>query len=422
MRLGVDADGQGPVLKANGEDYEETDVTNPTRQHDFRLVFDKVDPVNANAVHVKVEYISAHRPELQISPAPGRGDWKSPDIDLQGPGGDNKVQKGRRHKIVVRVRNAGTLAAKNVRVGLAWLPFTTSPGAWTNLPDPSRHDVPAGATVQFDQDWDVPAELKVSDIEVEHFCIKASIDAYVDPLDPASNEIVVFNNWAQSNFDSTTVSHASPSERRWTGVSVTNTLSTRATYLTIPEQDSEHFRVYIGNAWIRLGPHQSRMIEVAYESLAGDAVYGGAFDLAFRQGIFERPNRLSFNSFVVREDPRQCISPAVVWGAELHLRAGRRTWIDDFRMEGEVVRGQVRGSDNGVTTLVGEGRVNVVLWTPRRADEFVTTALVEPSGRFTALVPQEIMHAVGHERIHGELLYLGTTRWAPCRSGERTIG
>ncbi len=422
MRLGADADGDGPVLKAGGEDYEETDVTNPTRQHDFRLVFDKVDPANANAVQVRVEYKSAHRPELQITPAPGRGDWKSPDIDIQGPGGDNKVVKGRRHKIVVRVRNAGTLAAKNVRVGLAWLPFTTSPGTWTNLPDPARHDVPAGATVQFEQDWDVPVDLKIGDLEVEHFCVKASIDAYVDPLDASSSEIVIFNNWAQSNFDTTTVSDGSPSERRWTGLSVTNTLSARATYLTIPEQNSEHFRVYVGNAWLRLGPNESRVIEVAYESLAGDPVHGPAFDTAFRQGVFERPNRLSFNSFVVREAPRQCTSPAGVWGAGLFLRAGRRTWIDDFRMEGEVVRGHLRGSENGVATLVAEGRVNVVLWTARRPGEFVTTGLVEPSGRFTALVPGEIMRAVGHDRIHGEALYLGTIRWAPCRSGERLIG
>jgi hypothetical protein len=121
MRLGVDADGNGPVLKANGEDYEETDVTNPTRQHDFRLVLDQSDP-DPNVARVNVQYLSAHRPELQVTPAPGRGNWKSPDIDLQGPGGDNKVQKGRRHKIIVRVRNAGTLAAKNVRVGLAWAP------------------------------------------------------------------------------------------------------------------------------------------------------------------------------------------------------------------------------------------------------------------------------------------------------------
>ncbi|MEH7256129.1 hypothetical protein V7123_01585 [Bacillus toyonensis] len=423
MRLGVDADGDGPILKASGEDYEETDVTNKERQHDFRVVFDRIDPVDSNTVHVKVEYVSAHRPQLQISPAPGRGNWKSPDINLKGPGGDNKVLKGRRHKIIVKVFNAGTLAAKNVRVGLAWLPFTTSPGSWMNLPDPKRQDVPPGATVLFEQDWDVPANLKVSGIEVEHFCIKASIDAYVDPLDSTNSEIVVFDNWAQSNFDSTTVSNSSPSERRWTGLSVTNTLSSRATYLTIAEQDSEHFRAYIGNAWVRLEPHQSHMIEVAYESLAGDAMYGSAFELAFRKGIiFERPNRLTFNSFVVREDSGQCTSPVVVWGAGLYLRAGRRTWIDDLRMVGEVVRGHVGGSDNSFVTSVNDGYVNVVLWTSQQRDELVVTAQVDSSGRFTALLPQEIMRAVGHERIHCEALYLGTIRWAPCRSGESTIG
>jgi hypothetical protein len=275
--------------------------------------------------------------------------------------------------------------------------------------------------VQFDQDWDVPAELKVNDIEVEHFCVKASVDAYVDPLDPTNSEIVIFNKWAQSNFDSTTVANGSPSDRRWTGVSVSNTIGTRATYLTVPEQDSDHFRIYIGNAWVQVAAGETRMVEVGYESLAGDPVFGHAFELAFRQGVFERPNRLSLNSFIMREDPAPCTSPAVVWGAGLHLRAGRRTWIDDLRMEGEVVRGFVRGSDNGVRTRVGEGSVNVVLRTRSRRDEFRTSANVEPNGRFTAPVPSEIMREVGHERIIGEAFYLGTYRWAPCRSGEESL-
>jgi hypothetical protein len=45
-----------------------------------------------------------------------------------------------------------------------------------DLPDPSRRDVPAGGAVQFDRAWDVPAELEVSDIEVEHFWVRAGID------------------------------------------------------------------------------------------------------------------------------------------------------------------------------------------------------------------------------------------------------
>ena len=422
LRLGVDADGNGPLLKANGEDYEETDTTNPNRDHDFRLVFDQFDPVDPNAVHVKVEYIAAHRPQLQIMPAPGRGDWKSPDIDLTGPGGANKIQKGRRHTVIVRVHNQGSLAAQNVRVGLAWLPFTTSAGAWVNLPDPPRQDVPALGAVTFTQDWDVPAEMKVDDIEVEHFCVKASIDAFVDPRDPSHNEIVVFDNWAQSNFDTTTISDGSPSERHWTGLTVTNTLPQRATFLTVAEQDNDFFRVYVGNAWLRLPPGQTRMIEAGYESLAGDEVRGGDFERAFADGM-EAPNRASFNSFVVRDDPSHCSSKEVVWGAGLALRVGRRTSVDDWHMQGEVLRGHVLGHRDGMPQPMTSGQVNIVFWTEDRpGDELMASANMDATGRFTVLVPGPIMQRVGQAPISAEVFYLGTPIWAPCRSGERRVG
>ncbi|MBA2520938.1 MAG: hypothetical protein H0V24_14845, partial [Chloroflexia bacterium] len=418
LLLAVDADGEGPVLDAANEDYEETDITNPTRLHDFRLIFDQIDLADPNAAQVRVEYVRAHRPELQISPAPGRGNWKSPDIDLLGPLGDNRVAKGLRHTIVARVHNRGSLAADNVKVSLAWLPFTTSPGGWTNLADPPRQTVAAGATVTFQTEWDIPAGLKINDIEVEHFCVKASIEAFVDPLDPSHNEIVISNNWAQSNFNTTGVSHGSPSERRWTGLSMTNQLDTAAIYLTVPEQDSDHFRAYVGQAWLRLGAGETKMVEVAYESLAGDPEHGAAFDLAFREHQFEQPARLAFTSFLMPPGEPGCAAPVVQWGAELHLRPGQRTWIEDFRREGEIVRGQVYGSEDGVPQTVGRGRVNVVFWTDQRPERQLTAeAAVEPSGRFTVLIPQEMMAVIDQEPVSGEALYLGTIVWAPCRSG-----
>ncbi|MBK8907336.1 MAG: hypothetical protein IPM60_05375 [Rhodospirillales bacterium] len=99
LLLPTDADGDGPVLFNANTDYSETDVTDPERQHDFRLVYDQVEPADGNALRVRVDYVRAHRAELQISPAPGRKppgppDWKSPDIDLEGPAGNNVIAKG----------------------------------------------------------------------------------------------------------------------------------------------------------------------------------------------------------------------------------------------------------------------------------------------------------------------------------------
>jgi len=421
LRLGVDADGNGPILKASGEDYEETDVTNPARQHDFRLVLDQIDPADPNAARVNVEYIAAHRPELQIRPAPGRGDWKSPDVDLQGPGGQNKLVKGRRHQIIVRVNNAGSLAAKNVRLGLSWLPFTTSPGTWNELPDPARQDIPGLSTVTFTQDWDVPADLKIDGVGVEHFCVRASVDAYVDPSDPSNNEIVVFNNWAQSNFDTTTVSESSPSERRWTGISITNALPSRATYLTLAEQNNDLFRLYIGNAWVSLPAGASRAMPIGYESLAGDAQKGSEFERIYGRGM-EAPNKVSFNSFVARENPNHCSSKELVWGAGLHLRTGHKTWIADMALTGEAFRGHVRGRHNSTEQVVTSGVVNVVLWVASRPDtELVVQGHYDASGSFIAIVPGNILQHIGHRPILAEVIYQGTTVWAPCRSGERHV-
>ena len=61
-------------------------------------------------------------------------------------------------------------------------------------------------------------------MEVEHFCVRADIDRYVDPRNPDHDEIVVSNNWAQSNFNSTNVPFGSPSERAVTGLTITNRL------------------------------------------------------------------------------------------------------------------------------------------------------------------------------------------------------
>jgi hypothetical protein len=423
LRLPVDADGEGPVLNASGEDYEETDVTNIARLHDFRLVFEQIDPGDPNAAHVRVEYVRAHRPELQISPAPGRGNWKSPDIDLKGPAGDNRVAKGLKHRIVARVRNAGSKGANNVRVTFDWLPFTVSPGAWVSLGAAPLQNVAPGTTATFEMEWNVPASLQIDNIEVEHFCVKVNIDRYVDPLDPNQSEIVIHNNWAQSNFDTQGLGHGSPSERHWTGLAVANRVHADATYYVLPEQESEHFRLFIGNAWVRMTRDEERIVPVACESLAGDLVHGADFEVAFAEGQFERPPQASFNAFASPPDSLHCTSPSLVWGAGLALRPGLRTWVGDLRRSGEVVLGRVVGSSESVAHALTEGDVNVVVWFEDRPEEqFEFPAEVEADGSFAALLPGHIMVHVENERLWGDAIYLGTHRYTLSRSGPTELG
>lgn len=414
LLLPKDADGEGPTLNAANEDYEETDTTSP---HDFRLIFQQLVPGDDNAAQVRVEYVRANRPELQISPAPGNGDWKSPDIDVEGPGGANRVQKGQRHTVVMRVKNAGTVAAENVRVSAKWLPFTTAPGSWNNLPEMPRQNIAPNTTATYRVDWEVPADLKLNNVDVDHFCVRVEIDRFVDARDDTHSEIVVFNNWAQSNFDSTNVSHGSPSDRRSTGIAVTNVLAQEATYLTVMEQTSQHYRAYLGHAWLKLQPGETAMLPVSYESLAGDPVHGADFP-NIDQMQHEPPNKLSFTTLVRPLDHSRCPAPHVVWGAGLSIRAGFRTWFRDVDMPGEIVRGHIVAEINGLEQAVSGGQVNVVLWLAERPEElFRASGNVDVNGRFFAVVPQELMHHFGHAEIVGEVFYLGTGMFSPARSG-----
>lgn len=61
-----------------------------------------------------------------------------------------------------------------------------------------------------------PADPKIGDVPVEHFCVRVDIERYRD-TDPTHDEIVVFDNWAQSNFDTSSVPFNSPStaSARW---------------------------------------------------------------------------------------------------------------------------------------------------------------------------------------------------------------
>ena len=422
LLLPVDADGDGPVLDALGEDYEESDVTNVDSPHDFRLRFDGPDAADPNAARVRIEYIAARRADLRLRPAPGNGNWKSPDIDIEGPAGMNVIAPDLEHKIIIRVRNAGTEGARSVRVRVAWLPFTTSPGAWTQFPDPPRQDIAKGQTVEFRVPW-TPKTMKIGGDTVEHFCVKADIERYVDPSDPSHDEIVIGNNWAQSNFDTTAVSHESPSERRTTGVAITNHLPREATFLTVADMDSALCRIYLGNAWLRLQPAGTAMVELGYESLAGDPLHGAMFAQQFEKLARGPAPLLSLTSLVLPEPDDQWTSPQTVWGANLSIRIGRRTRI---RIEGlfeRIVRGHVFFVENDQRSAVTRGRVNVVMWTADRPEhQLLCSDDVNATGRFDAVIPREISDAANAGiPIFAEALYLGAWPWAPARSGIRQV-
>jgi hypothetical protein len=362
IRLGKDADGDGPLLVNNGEDYSDSDVTNPQRMHDFVLRLNAIASPNADSAKVDVDYLDAHRPQLLVHPAPGRGNFKSPDIRLIGPFGIlvEGAIKGATNLIEITVHNVGSLAATDTQIHVKWLPFTLTAGTWNNLDDPAPFNVPANGLTKLVVPWTIPASVKVADVEVEHFCVRVDVERYRDPAHPDHEEIVVHDNWAQSNFDAKPVKFGSPSDRVATVTTATNVLGRRATYLFGADQTTPWYRIFLGHAWLRLEPGETQPVELAYECLAGDPVYGGDFEKNI-EGITSRDHHVAVMSGVMPEGT-ECDTPRDVFGVGLTLRAGRRVRIDQVGHNGEVVFARVQQVGAGGTSPVTFGELHLAVW------------------------------------------------------------
>jgi hypothetical protein len=355
--LAQDADGDGPLLVNDGQDYQDSDTTNPERMHDFTLTLTDIESPDVDSARVTVEYVDAHRPQLQIRPAPGKGDFKSPDIELNGPLGvfGAPAIKGATNAIKITVHNHGSLEATDTRIHVRWLPFTVTTGPWVNLPDPAPFTVPANGLTSLVVPWPLPG-----DEEAEHFCVRVDIDRYRDPAHPEHEEIVVFDNWAQSNFSTGWVAFGSPSDRVATAAVAGNALGRTATYLFGADQSSDWYRTFIGHAWLRLPPGGSRPLELAYETLAGDPVAGEEFDKNLER-ITSMVHHVALSSWVVPEGT-ECGTPREVFGAGLQVRTARRAWIEDVRIEGELLVARVLAGDPNEPDEVGFGEFHLATW------------------------------------------------------------
>lgn len=304
---------------------------------------------------------------------------------------------------------------------VSWLPFTTSPGAWTDLPDPAPVTIAAGASNQFQIEWNVPGSIRVNGVESERVCVKATLLHFVDPRDP-THEINLFNNWAQSNFTTVGVAAGSPSQRISTGVTVTNALRTTATYFNRADHEGSHFRTYIGNAWIRLQPGEMRMVNLEYESLAGDPLYGAEFESDFEQSRMEGPERVAVTRSVVPPGSR-CDIPTVASGVTLALKAGRLTIIDDLQREGDAVGGYVRGHKDAGVFAATTGNVAVFVWNaadPDNKSKWTTT--LHANGRFAVMLPVVLLNNIkAGIDLSGETIYSGSAINSPSRSGVKSL-
>ena len=177
----------------------------------------------------------------------------------------------------------------------------------------------------------------------------------------------------------------------------TNALDRPATYLFTADQSSDWYRIYVGHAWLRLAAGLTAPVEVAYESLAGDPVVGQDFEDQSEM-ILSTDDHVAVTSWLLPEDT-ECDTPREWWGVGLDLRAGQRTWIDDVRLDGELVTGRVFTTRDGVTRTVNHGEFHLAMW-PEDEPGLVhrSEGVIRPQGEGRVLLGDEMLRLIGEGR------------------------
>lgn len=337
LLLNNDIDGDGAVL-TNGQDYEETDTTDPVFPTDFKV---DVNGVNGSKADVRVRYGINSRPDPSIRPWPAAPDrqWQSPDIEIRNarnqadPAWFNVPWVGNANTIVARVKNNGGLDAPQVRVNFFVKNYNAGGAPETFLGFDQR-DVAAGATVEFTGSWTPPS--------TGHFCVIVRIPLYQLPASPAVVEMTELNNLAQSNYDRF-ISGTSTPTREMTEVEVGNPYSERTRIWLSAGHSNPLYRTYLEHAWVYLDPGETRtvrmMFEYAPDQLTGD-LYPPELKKKYRP-LQKVPNRVGLASFI--EDPRDTPrhSLQVLGGAQAEIVTGRRTKFGRFDVRRQEVRGTV---------------------------------------------------------------------------------
>jgi hypothetical protein len=186
---------------------------------------------------------------------------------------------------------------------------------------------------------------------------------------------------------------------------MTNLLKIRAMHRTLIEQTSEHFRTYVDHAWRSLGPRQADVVQVSYESLAGDPLYDRDFQVAFRE-VRDRGlvNDLTARTFVMPE--RIFCGPQERWGVQLRVHAGLRTFVREISARGELVSGLILAGDDGSPEIVTGGNVRLVGYPVRHpVEQIMTDSQVNAVGEFRLIVPSELLRVASRERVMVTVFY-----------------
>ncbi|PFI78827.1 CARDB domain-containing protein [Bacillus cereus] len=374
LLLNNDADGDGSVL-GNGQDYEETDNTDPVFPADLHVNVSNIDGTKAD---LRVQYGINNKPDPSIRPwpaGPGR-EWQSPDIEIRNVRNQadhnwwNVPWEGNDNTVVARVKNNGTLDAPSVRVNFYVKDYTIGNGTETFLGSDVR-DIPAGLTVEFNTSWVPPIQ--------GHYCIVVRIPLYTRPGIPPVTEMTELNNIAQSNYNRFISRTASPATREVTSILVENPYELPTRVFIVPGQTNPLYRTYIEHTWLVLKPGETKKVKVMFEYTGGEKHQEREYKLI--------PNMMNIVGFI--EDPREKPHTAQVFGgAQVQVVTGRATEFKSIDIDNKTVRGSVVTIDDG--NPVPDGKIILILSSGTGKSEGKTYQMTEISnGNFSARIRHE---------------------------------
>lgn len=326
-----DADGDGPVL-GNLQNYTEPDpnVADAT----LKLSVSAADGTKAL---LRVEYGPRGRPDPSIRPWPAgpTRPWQSYDIEVTNaatslsPANANKAWAGHDNTVHATVHNEGTIDATGAVVNFYVKDLNAGGPSGATFLGSSTVTIPAGGSVTTEAPtlWKPPAK--------GHFCIVVQISPYSRMVGPfLVDEISSGNNEAQSNYDVvTSVSH-SPASREAVTIKVTNPYPVPAYVTMHVDQTRTDFRTYLAHRWLRMAGGETRDVVVMFESTRDTPLQDPD-----RQRWAE--NHVSISSSIFNPLDPVVDHDDVLGGAEIVVRHGWATQVDDLRVNDTRVTGRV---------------------------------------------------------------------------------
>ena len=327
LLLSNDADGDGSVLN-NGQDYEETDYTDPVYPTDFKVDVSGIDGTKAN---VRIRYGVNSKPDPSIRPWPASSSrpYQSPDIEIKNAKNMadsswfNVPWSGNINTVIAKVKNNGTLDAPGVRVNF-YVVNCNAGGVPPTFLGFDLKDIGAGDTEEFTATWVPPSE--------GHYCIIVRIPLYQHPTNPSIVEMTEYNNLAQSNYDRF-ISKTSIPSREILMVEVGNPYPIRTIINMVAGQTNPLYRTYLEHTWIMLDPGETKKIQVMFEYVGKRSSKTDDIHEGQDRKYITLPNDLRITSFIT--DPR--VYPLHViqtlGGAQIQIVTGKSTKFERFNVD-----------------------------------------------------------------------------------------